>query len=329
MNYTENISQIISNSTIKQEEIFNFEDTPHEKEFLKVYEFYCETLKIDSVYGIEPNYIYFVNDASINAKATKFENSYFIGINSGTIIGLISRLKSSEMPLSNLGMSLDSSKIGTEPNNLVYQLCLHFTFYHELAHLIQQSDSLENVSIQLISESELYNERKHLEELDADNYSSLCLSAHIIQLFENNFGEKGEIKDLVNLFTVCCAASISYILSFYSMKKDFYTFDRLHPHPIIRISCILNHILEYAQQYFGKSKFTNEIRKTVQSEAFNLCEQYYDKGIINRYKTSTKDNISEIINYLEHFRELEENDTSLSVFKRNKLIDLERKKNDI
>lgn len=325
MDYQKYIEKLINLKIIKRDDVFFFDSTPHEDAFQKIFDFYIETLNINSVYGISPAYIFFKNDTSRNAKAGKINGQFIIQINAGTVIYLIQQFNPGQSNPFFKELKLDERKIGTDINTLLYQFAIHFTFYHEMAHLIQKSDVLENGFVNL-SEFELpYNEDRHLKELDADAFSALCLSAHVIQLFENNYGDDAVFSEFKELAILMCSTGINYVLSFNGMQKDLYYYETTHPHPIIRISCILNHMLEYAQQYFSSEVLTHEIRREIQSGAFEWTEKILNDITVKQFKEKYSKNVSEIMNYITHFRQLEVKDQTLALFKWNKLIELEQR----
>jgi hypothetical protein len=199
----------------------------------------------------------------------------------------------------------------------MFQLAIHFTFYHELAHLIQRSDSQNESEVSLSSCERQYSERSHIEELDADAFSSICLASHVVQLFENNYPNGSSIEVFEELITVMCATGINYILSFGSMSLPFYLYESSHPHAVIRITEILGHILEYTQQYFGTLQFSNEVRKRITINAFELSQEIFGDVLVQSYFEIYTKNFKEINHYLEYFRKLSEGDPTLAIYKWN------------
>ena len=157
-------------------EIFHYEDTPLAIEFQKAYEFYTETLRNFSDYGIATTLIYFNNRRDRNAFACKRGDYSIVSINAGTIIFLKKTFNTIKFDTKN--SSLDSI-VDSDFKNLMYQLCLHFTLYHEMAHLIQNSGYLLGGLHELYISNGKYDSLRHLLEFDADQFSSLCLGAHL------------------------------------------------------------------------------------------------------------------------------------------------------
>ncbi|MBI1836466.1 MAG: hypothetical protein HYR91_04285 [Flavobacteriia bacterium] len=324
MDYIEKTKIMIELTSINSSDIYYFDSTPYESEFQKIFDFYCETLEIHSDYGINPSHLFFINNISRNARATKYNDQFIIGLNSGTIIYLIETFKNQFSKNKINLIQLNQVIIGTEANNLLYQLSLHFTLYHELAHLIQRSNSIHNETILLNDSVTNFSERKHLEELDADCFSSLCLATHVIQLFETNYKENKSILEFKKLIIASTATCIYYILSFSGADKEIYFHENSHPHPIIRISNIIGHFLEYIQQNYGKHIFTDILRKEVVEKAFELNSQIFDDNKIDKFKDTLSKNYIDIKKYLEFYKKLEENDKSLAVYKWNEKAKLNK-----
>ena len=317
-NYPAHINELIETGIVKDDEIFDFDDSPYSEEFQKVFDFYSDTLKLNSNYGIAPSYLYFHDDWSVNAKATRSNDKYVVGINSGTIIHLMQKHEASETVIFD-EIELIKDYLGTEPNRLMYQFSIHFTFYHEMAHLIQKSNELEKSIIEMNGSSKPYDEKRHLLELDADNYASLCLAAHILDLFHTNFKGAYDLEKFSALVKITCAVGISYVLSFGGKEQEFYLRQSIHPHRSIRMFCVLHHILEYYQLNFGKENFPDELKKQLKRESLDMSAKLFGSEPIEKYVEDIKNNMHDILEYLSYFYNLEKNDKTLSVYKWNQM----------
>lgn len=309
-NYSTDVKVLIAKKIIEKEDVFYYDSITLEQEYDKIYQFYKETLRLNSHFGINPSHFYFSNSFERNAKAGRKDRDFVITINLGAIAYLHKTFQPGNSELLNL--NLNKSLIGTDINTLMYQFAIHFTFYHELAHLIQMTNSVEDSVEELVNLQESYNERKHLLELDADAYSSLCLGSHVIQLYENNFSQTKDLQDLIELLSAMCATAFNYVLSFNQGDRQIYFKEHSHPHPVIRISCITQHILEYVQQSIGKDKFTDNMRKAVMHRSFALVESIYGNEPVKNYIEILQNNTPEIMEYVAYFRTLDQ-DPSLAV----------------
>lgn len=306
-------------------EFFDLEFSPHAEEYLDVITFYDTTLQNYALYGIVPAFIYFNNYTSRNAKAGILNGNYLISMNKGLIFWLIKSFKDEprideiDIPLFNrLRPHLD-----VPISKLMYQMSVHFTFYHEMAHLIQQSDiiglNLEEIPI----ENAEYDETKHLLELDADEFSSLCLGSHALQYLQKLFGEGGK-PVLEALLIILNVPIILYVLSFYTNGKDFYLREMSHPHPAIRLMLITLTIVHYCNQSLSIKKREFQIDyKFVIQQALEMA-QYMETEFMSTKRVETlikvlRENLEDILKYVDYFNGLKEGNESLAVYKWNQV----------
>lgn len=316
MDYVEHIKEI---SKIQgfNEEAFLFEESIFSEEFQRIFDFYNETLLGHSDYGITPAFLFFKNETSVNAWAWKLNKNYIININAGTIV----YLKQKYQNLYDINIpEINSIKelIGTDIRTLMFEFSIHFTFYHEMAHLIQHSEFLESSMMEVYLGHDNYLEKRHLLELDADTFSSLCVTAHILDLFETNFDK--DIVKFCDLLKVLMSTGLNYILSFNSNKQPFYLYKSTHPHPAIRISCIIQHIHRYCQNYLGAENYTDEMASEVTRRAFRLSASIFDENLVMQYSELIQTHQREIEEYVNFFLKMERNDKTLSVYKWNQKI---------
>lgn len=323
--YKKIIEEIVNNTSIPRDVIFDYELSPFKDEFDSAFEFYYEALLRNEYYGIEPSLLFFKNDFSINAAAGFGYGYYIIYIHMGTIHGLIKRFREQTDLIINSGNDnfVEFEKSLDVPiNELMYQNAMHFTFYHEMAHLIQKSDLLENMLYeQSVNESD-FSITNHLLELDADQFSSLCIGAHVLQYIKKIFGAELTNEQLENTLILICSSALFYILSFRTNKLEIYYKENTHPHPVIRISCIVFHIVGYVIQSLTKEGYSVEIDI---KEIVNKCLDFSNKLSVNKFKDNQIDNYINIVGrealnitgYLREIRELEAQDKTLASYKWN------------
>lgn len=289
-----NILQGLSGPSLP--EIFHFEGTPSESEFQKIFDFYTETLDNFSDYGFKPPLIYFNNRRTRNAFACKRDKYYIVSFNCGTIIHLIQTFdktvfKSKKPELESL--------LDTQLNTLMYQLCLHFTLYHEMAHLIQNSEYLSNGLKELHEFTETYDNQRHLLELDADQFSSLCAGSHLCHYLDRINPSNIELID--HVLTIAISALMVYVLSFNPEEQPLYYRSYYHPHPTIRLSLIAQTVIDYTYQDRHGRSSTKEERTNILVEAGNIVQNSTKSNIVLNYVKSLVENYAEIKNYIESF----------------------------
>lgn len=263
------------------------------------------------------------NITSINAKAVRLDDKYIIIIHKGLINYLIISFKQNTQ--------LDSGEIktlkilqpylNTNISTLMYQAALHFTFYHEMAHLIQNTEGGNMHLEERPQFSSEYNQEKHILEIDADEFSSLCLSEHILQYHQRLF-IKGNRGTYEGLLVVILIPIILYLLSFNSNKGSFYLKKGTHPHPIIRLMLITLIITDYCKKSLNKQGIKLEIDHLLVIEnslaiAQEIERKYFGTDNVNQLLGIIRGSLNEIMTYTESIKDISKHRTDLAVYKWN------------
>ena len=305
--YRDHVAQIINTVGLHHKMFSDLEGLINESEFLNVFEFYKETLELNCDYGITPAFLFFANSDTINAKAVRSPNNeYLLGINRGTINWLIDNFKSNQTLVSDNNISLFDNlapHLDIPINNLMYQAGCHFTFYHEMAHLIQKSDYLELSMEENPQQVDVFDFNRHLLEIDADTYSALCLGTHIMQYSGKIFGENSSkvlVEALIILFSI---PIILYLLSFEGNSVELYYRESTHPHPAIRLTNFLMVLTHYCNGVLdGKdSGFTvnqGDMFISAMSIAEKLQEHFFNGKIVSRYREGITANRPQVMEYV-------------------------------
>ncbi len=248
--YDSEIKELIANTDFILNQTFDISVSPNVEEFSNTFNFYRDTLTNATKFGIESSYIFFYNDTSKNAKAGISKGYNIILIHSGLIISLIQNLlEKSEIDEIIKKTYPEVQKLLDNPANiLIYQAAQHFTFYHELGHLIQKPENLKDFISERPTESEKFDFLKHKLEFDADTFSALNIAAHIHQYAFNIFGEKIDAEKVESIIEIFCSGILLYFLSFESFKDGIYYEEGSHPHPTIRMLNVVLVITHYCRQ---------------------------------------------------------------------------------
>jgi hypothetical protein len=323
--YKKMIEDIINNTSISLTDIFDYETSPLKDEFNFNFKFYLEALQRHVDYGINPSLLFYTNNFSQNAAAGKENGYYIIQIHLGLMKHLIERFREKSDLL--VGTENDEyiefeSSINVTVHELMYQSALHFTFYHEMAHLIQKSELLTTKLYEHTESVIEYSDLKHLLELDADKFSSLCIGAHILGFLDTNFGSTLTKEQLEKTLILICSSALFYILSFQTNKVDIYYKENTHPHPIIRVTCIIFNIVEYIRQSLSRKGYsfvinTNEVAVKCIDFSNKLSIHKFESNLIEDYRNILSSEIRNIIEYIKEFRVYEESDKSLASYKWN------------
>ena len=324
--YRRAIREIQERVGLPDSEFFDMEFSPHREEFLEAFNFYTETLTRHSNFGIVPAYMYYNNFTSRNAKAGFVADTFLITVNMGTLHWLMEKVKLNDSIASSKIRLIEvvSTYIDTTPHNLMYQMCFHFTVYHELAHLIQKSPFLES-HLEEVPKKNAYSDRRHLLEIDADEFSSLCLGTHIHQYAEKLFPLTLNQEILEGILTFCLVPIFIYMTSFEGGDGEMYFKERSHPHPIIRVMLATMTICDYINQSLdvkGKEYSVNYPRvlnRTLQV-AGEMEQNVFNSPYVEDFIQTLRINIQGILDYVDYFDRLKNEDNTLAVAKWNQNV---------
>lgn len=322
--YSQVVEEFENKPFSDEDYIFDYRDTPLEEEFNDIFQFYQETLRLNEHYGISPNRIYFNTDYSVNARAAKTSDFYVISINMGTITELMKIFKNNTKFKESINgeMSLVEGLFDVSIQDLMYQVAIHYTFYHEMAHLIQNSELLQMGLYEYSENSVEFSAARHSLELDADEYSAISIAAHTVQYARNMFGDNISSDKVERLLVLVCGAILLYILSFPTNKKDIYYKESSHPHPVIRITRIIITIIDHYLQTLEQLKINIEIDMSavvINTIAFAEKIEFSitGKNPMEKYVSYLENQKDAITAYVKEFDELNINNNSLAVSKWN------------
>ena len=324
--YKEIIEEISNNTDISLEIVYDYVNSPMYDVFNSFFEFYYEALVRQKDFGIEPSLLFFNNYRSINASACLYNGYYIIQFNAGIIYYLVKKFKENHTLLIDTDNNefIEFEKVLDVPiNELMYQNASHFTFYHELAHLVQKSELLRDALYEIPSINRGYSQHSHLLELDADKFSSICIGTHVFQYLKGQFGKNLTKEQLEKTLILICSSALFYILSFNSNKLEIYYKENSHPQPVIRISYFVFHIVSYVKQSIDNSGFEVELNK---KEIIKKCIQFSNKISLKKfnnrhiedYVTILTEEGRNISNYIKEFELIQNQDESLASNKWNK-----------
>lgn len=328
MSYTTEIENSLKKSIFLADEIFSYQETPHEKEFKSFYEFCRKNLDINSkTYSINPNIFVYLNDTSVNAKAKVKNKCFSIGINSGLMVWGIQNFLSNEnlqvffySQFPNLLKYFDNSI-----DVLSFQLSTQFTYYHELGHLIQNNGDREEMFSERMEFNLNYDINRHWCELNADTFSAISIASHIQQYLFGQIGDEldnNKSNDCLIIFGTCL---FSYIMSFSSSNVNLYFFEKTHPHPVIRVINILMTVIHYLNQSpkFADLNISFSYKQIINS-IINLHQSLEDENILNSGISvallESLNRITEMSEYLQTFENFKPNDYSDAIEEWNKNI---------
>ncbi|SHF81872.1 hypothetical protein [Chryseobacterium sp. OV279] len=302
--FSEKIEKIIECNIIKADEAFDYEYSPYSERFDKIHNLFWSILGHESYnYNLKDCYFFFANNFSVNAKACRHNNYNLISINSGLVVWLIKNIieneKLEEYYKKQYGIFQKIQFYSFE--ELSFQMNLLFTFYHEFAHLLQQSDYLElGLEEESKSDFSLY---RHALELDADTFSGVFIARHLIQYYEKDFSEFG-IEYLESITVILGSNLFFYLSSFSGANKQLYFKENSHPHPFIRVIRILFTIGKYFQDDYKIKIDKIRIVSKIVDEIFFLQDTYK----VNNLSSFRNEMIDSTIDIHEYLQELSDYD---------------------
>jgi hypothetical protein len=317
--YVEIINSISIKFGLNKSDFVDIEIESLSEEYRNIIGFYSETLLDNAHHGILPSFIAITNHTSFNAKAIRKGDNSLVVFFKGLVLHLCNlylyndKLNNTEIRF----LKIIRQFLDADVNKLMYQAATHFTFYHEMAHLIQFASSNEASLDEAPNFTEDYILEKHLLEIDADEFSSLCLSEHIIQ-YHNRLFRKGKSETYEGLLVLFLAPIVLYLLGFKENKRRLYFYEGSHPHPVIRLMLITLTITDYCRLSLSKHD------KDIQINHLDVIENALAlaQDIESRY-LSTNDvadlilfiraNLEEIMNYVAVMKEAKDKRTDLAV----------------
>ena len=302
--FSDKIKKIIEHNIINAADVFDYEYSPYSERFDKTQNFLWSILIHESRnYNLKESYFFFANNSSVNAKAGRHNNYNLISVNSGLFIWLIKNVvenqKLKEYYKEHYDIFQRIQFYSFE--ELSFQINLLFTFYHEFAHLLQQSDYLE-LGLEENSKSD-FSLYRHALEIDADTFSGIFIARHLIQYYEKDFSEFG-IEFLEIITTVLCSNLFFYLSSFGGANKKLYFKENSHPHPFIRVIRLLFTIGKYFQDDYKIKIDKIGIVTKIVDEIFLLQDAYE----VNNLSSFRNEMINSTIDIHDYLQELSDHD---------------------
>lgn len=327
--FKKNIEFLTKTLGISKSEVFDFLGTAGEEEYLESYNFYQEALAKHADYGVSPSYFYFKDSSDFNAKARKTkDNFYLIEINKG-ITEFFYRCLVTYFDLDNFDKlnkyKILESKLQNPIGELMYQSIMHFTFYHELGHLIQFTESSEkDLNESLISGCK-YSVEEHCEELDADLFASISVSTHIYQYFEKYFNGQPNKDSIESYISILTSSIFIYFLSFAEYRNGYYLKENSHPHPLVRIISATARITDYFEHLLKMKGIEIKIdQNEIFKETFRISEIFVNRFIEEKefegFFNLLTEKMEEIKIYYDELISLIKVNPNYSVNRRNDMI---------
>ncbi len=284
-NYELNTQELTNQVNIPPEVIFAYEFSPYVDLFDHFFEFCRENLLMhEQQFNISPSRFFYENERNnVNACAMSVQGYSLIMMTAAMQISLYDHFYRNNN-------CFDDDQILNEryvpifdgidpPGYIMYQIGIQFTYYHELAHLIQRSILLPiKLNEKYTEPIGDYDRYRHLLEFDADCHATNFMFFHITDYINHHPGMAGDIEIIQHIIALY-AATIFIYFTFLDGGGPIYYKSGDHPHPVIRIIYITNLIVETARSNFEQMAFD---RVGIIREAFDTSERFYaSNGMAN------------------------------------------------
>ena len=287
-NYQEIIEDLETTAKIPIGDIFDYQYSPINEIYDRYFQFCQENLTEEcDEYDIQPAKFYYRTEYGINARAG-IQNGYsIIGVNMQTIHSLYdlfyekNDIFDTDAYLSeNYGDLV--SKFDVPVGHLMFQLATLFTYHHELAHLIQKSP---NVALWLSEQyadttKEEFSIERHVLELDADLNAAHSICFHLIEYLKKLPQADRTQDNLQKILSIGVASVFSYFLLYFKDEKKMYYAEHTHPHPLVRISYIVDCFIRVAEINLPQG-FKLDLGTTLK-EGFIIADTFF----LNVFKSS-------------------------------------------
>ncbi|HPN70634.1 MAG TPA: hypothetical protein PLZ32_14000 [Saprospiraceae bacterium] len=308
--YSEHINYLKRKSTIPESRYFEFKDEKNEL-FNGLYRFYQANLERQHKhykFEISPAYVYFIDSSDLNALASPPKDGIFLlGISRG-LIELFDTKLNRYFDISDYagieGIQQIQDCVTNSIGELMYQTLTHFTFYHELGHLIEfsQSNRKEEIEEKLSGNYKDFNYEDHIKEADADLFASICVGTHLYQYFENYF-ECEWTEELITCYLSILSSSIfTYFLSFNEYHDGLYFEQKSHPHPLVRLFYSLEVIVDYFVKVLKKKNVNYDLdQQQIMIQTFKISQvmisKFFDDKKFQDFQQIIFENNTEILKY--------------------------------
>ncbi len=319
-NYLEQCQQIIENNILSKEEIFDYSDSP----FALLYENFFQFCQVNlseeqQEYQLKNQFFIYYNHPTFNAFALKKNSFNVVAMNYTFPYHLYTdfndfNVKIDEFVPQNLKKIFAAENL--KPDYFITQFTLLFIYYHELGHILQK-DGIVEITNELYEPVTEFNPINHLKEFDADLFAAQKVAIHVVEYWKHNVKDFNDYESLQLLLSIAVSGLINFIVHTFNLSTDFYLQENKHPHPIIRISYIIEFIAVVVQQ-LDPAIIKVDMQKIVNDAFAFILFQVSEREKINIFVEMFKkenDRIKEYSNVLLH--QLKKNDAMVMFDKLN------------
>ncbi len=268
-----------------------------------------------------PNAIFcFERNNGLNAWACRHKDVYIISMYDMYFQTLKQRI----IDENRLNEALDFDKkygpllsvISIRIEDLIFHSSALFTYYHELAHLIQYKSKGSEIRFENDNNCS-FSLLNHIYEFDADLNGSQFVCLHLLDyIINSNIVDNKLVEQLlsIGLASILITRLILEDCKDNSKVEPLYFKEKSHPHTVIRAVYILNHMIHAAKNNLPNSKLNDKYILqdcfSIVSDFFNnyalkdfLEEMYYNPKPVEDYVNflnSESENYKELVRFQHH-----------------------------
>lgn len=308
-NYKTQTDQLIATGIIAQTDIYDYAADELSIVFDRYFQYCQKALTEHSLeFDIQPSQFYFRNDFAVNAAAAKVQDHYIIRVNMGLIVTLYTKFYE-ENDLFDQDESKEiyrvlMSSFDVPMGYIMFQLATYLTFYHEQAHLIQKSPLLNNFFLSEYNSAPStsnYSSLKHSLEFDADLHAAHCL-IFVLKEYWQKLPQQYHNADYASeLIALALGSAFTNMMHLEERYSNIYYKEGTHPHPIIRITYILDVMIGVAELNFDNIKLDT---KKILIQGFKITSSYCEVGqlrdMVNAYAQMLYNEYTNIENFINN-----------------------------
>lgn len=275
-------NQLVTARIIPQDDIYDYTKDELSTVFERYFQ-YCQTALTENSqdYNIQPSTFYYRNDFTVNAAAGKVSDHYIVRVHMGLIATLYSKFYADndlfDQEESKEIYNVLASSFDVPIGYVMFQLATYLTFYHEQAHLIQRSPLLTSflTEYNAAPNPANYSSLKHSLEFDADLHASHCV-IFVLKAYWQKLPEQYLTTEYASeLVALALGSAFTYMMYLEERYSNIYYNEGSHPHPIIRITYMLDAMTRIAELNFDGVKLDAKI---VLQQGFKLASAYCEAG---------------------------------------------------
>jgi hypothetical protein len=282
--YKKAMTELHNLAGIPAEDIFDYGQSKIAVLFDRFYNFCQDNLTIHCTeYDIQPARFYFRDDTRVNARAGKKNNYYIIEMNMGLVLAMYEYFYTRNTAFNDdayLAKTYrDLFPADAPPDFVMYQVAIQFTYYHELGHLVQKSPELNGfLSENYTTTGSSFSMLQHLKEFDADIHAAQMIYFHIYEFWKKLPDQQQTSDSLFKFIAVYLSGIFVYFTYLEGEANPLYFAEHSHPHPLVRITYIMDVIIGVAEKNLIDIKIDG---REVLREAFNISERI---AVANKYE---------------------------------------------